>query len=227
MRSLRSIAARALLIGSVVVLAGCATSRGVLDYTPAASEDLGSGPLVRVASVTDARVFAKSPPDPSIPSLKGDEIDDKSITSRAIARKRNSYGKAMGDILLPEGRAVVDIARAAVVRGLREGGYRVVEDGQAGFEGATPIDVEVRKFWMWLTPGFWALHLEFRGVMALKGSLPPLAGTPEVTGYVRLPSQAAGTGAWTNTLKQGLEDFNANLVKLLQAPPATEPTATP
>lgn len=203
-------------LAAVLALAGCASSRGVLDYKPRASTNLGEGPPVRIASVSDARAFDRRPNDPSVPSLKNGEIADRSITSRAIARKRNSYGKALGDILLPEGQTVADIVRPAVARGLREGGYRVLAEGDAGFAEATPVDVEIRKLWMWMTPGFWAAHLEFECAVALMGALPPLAGGPEVRGYVRLPTQAANTRAWTNTLNQGLEDFNVKLVDLLQ-----------
>jgi hypothetical protein len=223
--SLRNI--RVLLaVAAVGVLAGCASSRGTLDFSPPQSRNLGNGPAVRIASVTDARVFAVDPPDPSIPSLKHDEIKDSAITSRAIARKRGSFGNAVGDILLPEGRTVADLVRAAVARGLREGGYRVLVEADEGYADAAPIDVEIRKFWMWITPGFWAMHLEFRNAVALKGPIGPLAGNPEVGGYVRLPTQAATTGAWTNTLKQGLENFNVNLIALLQGE-AAEPSAPP
>jgi hypothetical protein len=176
-------------------------------------------------------VFAVDPPDPSIPSLKHDEVNDSAITSRAIARKRGSFGNAVGDILLPAGRSVADLVRASVARGLREGGYRVLGEGDDGYADAAPIDVEIRKFWMWITPGFWAMHLEFRNAIALKGPIAPLAGNPEVGGYVRLPTQAATTGAWTNTLKQGLENFNVNLIALLQGqspePAAAAPEAAP
>jgi len=204
---------------------GCATSRGILDVPLPASQNLGSGPAVRIASVVDARGFERNPSDPSIPSLKGGEIQDRAITTRAIARKRNGYGKAMGDILLPEGRAVTEIVGAAVARGLREGGYRVLASGDAGFDEAAPIDVEIRKLWMWFTPGFWAAHLEFRSAIGLRGPIPPLAAGAEVPGYVRLATQAATTGAWTNTLNKGLDDLNVNLVALLQKPVLAEPAA--
>jgi hypothetical protein len=214
-------------LSACVLLAasGCATSRGALDFTPAPSENLGEGPPVRIASVVDARSFQVSPRDPSIPSLKNDEIEDHAITSRAIARKRNGYGKAMGDILLPEGRSVAELARAAVERGLREGGYRVLAESDPGYAEAAPIDVEIRKFWMWFSPGFWAAHLEFRGAIALRGPIGPLGSAPEVPGYVRLATQAATTGAWTNTLRAGLESLNVNLVNLLQGKPFVETPA--
>jgi len=214
-------------LGCLFSMTGCATSRGTLAYTPRESVDLGEGPLVRIASVVDARHFEQNPSDPSIPSLKGGEIEDPAITSRAIARKRNTYGKALGDVLLPEGSSVADLVRAAVARGLREGGYRVRAEGEEGFGEAAAVDVEIRKFWMWFTPGFWAAHLEFRTAIALKGAIPPLAEGPEVPGYVRLATQAATEGAWSNTLDKGLEDFHVNLVRVLQGESPAEVPAAP
>jgi hypothetical protein len=204
---------------------GCASSRGTLDYTPPPSQNLGAGPPVRIASVVDARSFQVNPPDPSTPSLKNGEIEDHSITSRAIARKRNGFGKAIGDILLPEGRSVVELARAAVERGMREGGYRILVESDPGYAEAAPIEVEIRKLWMWISPGFWAMHLEFQAAIALKGPIGPLGVAPEVPGYVRLATQAATTGAWTNTLRAGLESFNVNLINLLQGRPFVETPA--
>jgi hypothetical protein len=212
---------------ALLLLSGCATSRGTLDYTPRASTNPGQGATLRIATVQDSRRFELRPSDPSIPSLKNGEIEDRSITSRAIARKRNGYGKALGDILLPEGRSVAEIVRAAVARGLREGGYRVLEEGEPGYGDAAPIDVEIRQFWMWITPGFWAVHLEFRTLVVLKGAIPPLAEGPQIEGYVRLASQAAAERAWQNTLDAGLENFNANLLQLLQAKRSAGAAAAP
>ena len=88
---------------SLLVFFGCATTRGVMDVQEEVSANPETGIAVKFARVTDARRFEIDPRQADIPSLKNDEIDDPAITSRAIARKRNSYGKALGDILLPGG----------------------------------------------------------------------------------------------------------------------------
>jgi hypothetical protein len=116
-----------------VLLTGCATTRGSLDVRVPVLENPSSELAFRIPEVIDARRFEAKPPDPSIPSLKNsNEINDPKITSRAIARKRNSYGMAMGDILLPEGHTVSGVTSDAIVRAFRLAGYRVLDQGDLG-----------------------------------------------------------------------------------------------
>ncbi|WP_423143232.1 hypothetical protein [Pseudomonas chlororaphis] len=99
------VAMKYLKLASLLLVAttlfGCATSRSVvgIDGPEVAS---GNGQKV-VINVLDERRFEADPRSADIPSLKNGEIDDKAITERAIARKRNSYGMGLGDVLLPEG----------------------------------------------------------------------------------------------------------------------------
>lgn len=198
---------RKVLLGVAVVLAcaimtGCATSRGVMDVSMKIPPNPESGPAVKIVSVTDGRQFQAAPRDPSTPSLSDRDIENKALTSRAIARKRNAYGRALGDILLPEGDTVEALVRDALTRSFRESGYRVVEEGKA-----TPVEAEIEQFWAWFTPGFWTTSLEFEARVKVKGELKPLAGDPVVRGYVILHTQAAGTWAWMNIMRKGLENF--------------------
>ena len=88
----------ACLLLATTALFGCATSRSVVDIaTPAVAN--GNGQKVFI-SVLDERRFELKPQVPEIPSLKEGEITDKSITERAIARKRNGYGMGLGDVKL-------------------------------------------------------------------------------------------------------------------------------
>jgi PBP1b-binding outer membrane lipoprotein LpoB len=121
-RSLLSV----LLVVLAFVVSGCATTRGVLEIETEESVNPASGQAVKIVQVVDQRIFEIRPPSPDIPSLKNNEINDPAITSRAIARKRNAYGKAMGDILLPEGQTIMDLVSSSLAKGLRENGYRVV-----------------------------------------------------------------------------------------------------
>ena len=172
-------------------LASCATTRGTLDVPLRVSSNPQEGQAVKLVRVTDQRPFELKPRDASIPSLKGGEIDDPAITSRAIARKRNTFGKAIGDILLPEGRTVEELATSALVRGLRESGLRVLEAGAEGYDGATSLEADIDQFWMWFTPGFWAAHIEFEARITITGSIEPFTQGEEFRGYIRLSTQAA------------------------------------
>ncbi len=154
------IAGLAMLAG--LLGSGCATSRGILDVRIKEPGNPASGPAIAIVHVTDNRVFEEAPRKPSIPSLKGKEIDDKTITSRAIARKRNGYGKAIGDILLPEGRTVENVVREALVKSFREAGYRVSRRGLGIQQNtAVPVEAEIEQFWSWVVPGFWSISMEF------------------------------------------------------------------
>ena len=195
----------ALLIGAITIANGCATNRGVIDLAPTqdASTTISSNnvaataPAVYIASIRDARIFALKPSEPSTPSLKDGQIDNPEITLRAIARKRNGYGKALGDILLPEGETVPEVIRDNLVMVLTEKGYRVVATPG---EGASTLDVVVEKFWSWFTPGFWAAKIEFKSQLQLTGEL---AGDPmdvSAQGYAHQRHQAASGGAWNQTM---------------------------
>ena len=195
---------------------GCATNRGIMDVRLDVPQNPSSGKAVKIVRVTDRRVFETAPRTASVPSLKGNEIDDKAITSRAIARKRNGYGKALGDILLPEGRTVEDLVRESLTKSFREAGYRVVENEDGA--KAVPIEADIDQFWSWFSPGFWALSLEFEAKVQVKGDVPSYQNGKSVRGYVLLHSQAATTAAWQNTIQKGLDNFAAEVKGGLAAP---------
>ena len=110
-----------LILGLLILVGtGCATNRGILTINERESQLNRTGVAVKINKIVDMRHFEPEPSDPSTPSLKRwDEINDKKITERAVARKRNSYGKAMGDILLPEGKTVGGLVESAVIKALR------------------------------------------------------------------------------------------------------------
>jgi hypothetical protein len=199
-----------MLIGGLV-LSGCATTRGILDVPVPESANPATGVAVRIATVTDDRKFELHPQQPSIPSLKDGHIEDRALTSRAIARKRNGYGKALGDILLPEGRTVAGVTEAAVARGLRAAGVRVLEEGQPGYEEAAPLAVDIQQFWAWFTPGFFAAHLEFEARVTVTGPVAPFQEGQAFRGYVRLATQAATGSAWQSTIQKGLGDLEEQI----------------
>ena len=205
------------LLAAGLLGAGCATNRGILDVRVPAVQNPESARAVAIVRVTDCRVFEAAPRIASVPSLKGKEIGDQAITSRAIARKRNGYGQAIGDILLPAGRTVEDVVREALTKAFREAGYHVVEataDPQ-GQGQAVPIEADVRQFWAWMTPGVWAVSLQFEAQVQIKGDLAPFQAGETVRGHVELHTQAAGTRAWQNTINKGLEAFIAALKQRL------------
>ena len=80
----------------------------------------------------------------------------------------------MGDILLPEGQTVEQLARTALTRGLRGAGFRVLLRGQEGYEQAIPLEADIRRFWAWFSPGLfaptWSSTREYRSPVRLSPS---------------------------------------------------------
>ena len=207
-----------LILGSAAILlalSGCATSRGVLDVRVPEIAEPTDGPRVYIGDVEDNRVFEIKPNKPSIPSLKDGQIDNEELTSRAIARKRNSYGMAMGDIMLPEGRTVEQLIRETIEEALKEKGYTVVESEGSG---VTTMDADIQKAWAWFSPGFWTVGLDYESEVILTSDVLINAPTDTVTGEASLRSGAAGSRAYMNTFDKGLEDLRASIVDALKNP---------
>lgn len=203
---------------SLLVGLGCATSRGTLDVRVALPPNPESGLVFQAPEVTDARHFEPSPRRPSIPSLKNaGDISNAAITSRAIARKRNGYGMALGDILLPEGRSVQGLAGDAIIRAFRSAGFAVALPDDPGYADAIPVRARIDRFWAWVTPGFWAMAIEFEARVHVATNLGDFANGKDVRGYIRLKSAAVSSEKWQTTIDHGLENFSQSLAQALTA----------
>ncbi len=137
------------------LLSGCIMGRSVVDLKVA--EPIGNpinGAAIRIIEVKDKRLFEKDPEIPETPSLSQNEKDTPEIRSRAFARKRNGYGAAVGDVLLPEGVTVVSIIEKELINTFRKAGYQVLTEADAGYKAAKPIQVEIHQFWSWVIMGW-------------------------------------------------------------------------
>jgi len=177
-----------------------------------------SGPAVKITRVNDIRPFELRPAVASIPSLKDGQINNKSITSRALARKRNSYGKALGDILLPEGSSVEDLVHSSAKKALQEQGYVVVEKGDPQYTTALPVELDIHQFWAWVNMGFWALELNFEGVIEPKNRDVFTNSREKIRGHVSLKTQAATERAWAKILSLGLENLGQEFRQNIKNP---------
>lgn len=150
----------------LALLGGCIlSSRGYMRLDvprSSATVTMPTGKTVAIDVVQDARKFEESPHDPSVPSLKkGDKYKlDAEQRKRAIARKRNTYGLALGDILLENGQTVETLTRSLVADGFARHGYQVLAPNAAPPADAVHVDVVIDEFWAWYTPGFWAGYVE-------------------------------------------------------------------
>ncbi len=202
-----------LAVVALVLLAGCATNRAEVDVlrpgdtqTPAPS----NGKKVYISAVDD-RVFQIKPSSSDIPSLKYDEIDDKSITERAIARKRNNFNMAIGDVLLPEGRTVSELVGNAVATAYRQAGYEVVSSPDA--RDVSEVKVNIIEFWSWYSAeGVLDKVLRNKSLLQIKAP-----GTPvqTVKTLVSENVKVATDTDWKTITESGLEAITQETLKQL------------
>lgn len=205
--------AKLVVLVACAVLAGCATSRSEIALKPpaqtAGATQASARPVV-IRSVKDERVFEQAPSQPSIPSLgfEGATKATAEVKARAVGRKRNTYGKALGDILLKDGQTVEGVVRENLSAALVQAGYRVANDGSGG---GTPlvIDVHIRQFWAWAQPGFWAIKLNTNIATDLDVSR---AGEPTtISVHAEDSRQMATEGAWMEIIAKALNDYRAQV----------------
>lgn len=210
---------RFVVLASVAVLAGCATSRSEVSIsTPQgnniqASKNAAAAPgqkQVYIRSITDQRVFEAAPKDPSIPSLgfggAANATDD--VKARAMGRKRNGYGAALGDVLLPQGQSVTLLVSQQLRSALEDAGYHVVEQATKQPD-ALVVDVQVKEFWSWIQMGFWSvkLHNKIATELHIENTASPVV----VRSAVTQSRQLITDGAWKEIVEQGMVDYRKNI----------------
>ena len=196
---------------SLALVTGCATNRGIIDVESSVSMNPVDGEAIKFTRVTDKRDFQLKPRQANIPSLKNGEIDDPSITARAIARKRNTYGKALGDILLPDGKTVMDVVENRLSAGFRENGYRVLSAGETGYTEAIPIEVDIEKFWGWFNPGFWSIGLNFQTSIIVTAPLGSFSEGLQFGSEVEKRFQTAAGSNWQTVINLSLDELNQDI----------------
>ena len=211
----------ALLLGSAI-LGGCATSRSEVKL--AAPEAGVSVPVTKqravvIQSVRDERIFMEKPGDPSTPSLGGEGATAATAATkaRAIGRKRNTYGQALGDVLLQEGQTVTGVVRDNLAAAFRQAGYRVAPDSASAGPQPLLVDVRIRKFWSWLQPGFWAItvHSQIETDLQVSGS----GTTTTVMVSARDPQQFVSDSVWIASVEKALANYRAEAAGRLAGPP--------
>ena len=158
----------------------------------------------------DERNFQIKPRSADIPSLKNDEITDKSITERAIARKRGDFGKAYGDVLLPSGRTVSGVVSDAVASAYRQAGYEVVTDPGVG--DASNVKVRIVEFWAWYSPGFFSVAVNNKSHLKIETEG---AVDFEVATQKRESMQAVTENDWKEITEAGLQEITQKVLKQL------------
>ena len=204
-----------------VLSSGCALNRSEIELNipeiPEAVEiPMKTGKTVFIKSVVDNRIFEKRPKVPNIPSLNPSKERNKDIEKRAVARKRNGYGKAMGDILLKEGQTVESVIRESLKQGFLENGFDVLENAEQSSPSTYIVDAKINKFWSWMNPGFWTISLstEINTDIQLKKSTEGRTETISVEFTKHF--QTAIEGNWIKVMQGALNEFIAKVKKQLE-----------
>lgn len=210
---------RLVVLASVAVLAGCATSRSEVSISTPQENNIQARTTaaaapgqkqVYIRSITDQRVFEAAPKDPSIPSLgfggAANATDD--VKARAMGRKRNGYGAALGDVLLPQGQSVTLLVSQQLRSALEDAGYHVVEQATTQPD-ALVVDVQVKEFWSWIQMGFWSvkLHNKITTELHIENTASPVV----VRSAVTQSRQLITDGAWKEIVEQGMADYRKNI----------------
>ena len=206
-------------VAIALFLSGCATTRSIIDVSVPQPQQVPAKGFAKLLDVKDMRRFVPAPKDPSVPSLQHTaDINDPAITARAVARKRGGYGKAFADILLPEGRTVVQVVREAATKALAEKGYAVVSEGSPDFSRALPVNIEIQQFWSWASPGVFQVSAEFLCVGLLKGDVLAVGNEQPVRGYSIVKGVAITDSGWQEVMQNGVQDLIENMKAKIKSP---------
>ena len=197
------------LVSGACFLNGCATSRGVVSLATPTSDKFATskGIEIYIQSVVDKRIFEAAPKSPNIPSLDPAEPQNNTIKLRAIARKRNTFGKGLGDILLNEGQTVESVIYDSLRQAFIEGGYAVIEKNANMSKSSHIVDVQINKFWSWMNPGFWAITLSTE--IATDITVKKANDRDNKTIYVKASDnfQTGVDGNWLSVMDSALRDY--------------------
>jgi hypothetical protein len=204
-----------ILVMSLIVLfsTGCASVRGQVHLqVPATSQSVhANGRSVFINSVKDMRVFEVKPPEPNIPSLPDDNLNNQYEKAHIIARKRNGFGKAMGSISLKDGQTVDSVIKKSVEQAFMEKGYTVIEDRSNIKDNTTIVNVNIQKFWSWMNPGFWAITLSTE--ISTDLSMTNKEGSKKENVHVKESEhfQTGVGGNWIEVMQKALRQYIADV----------------
>lgn len=195
------------IVSICLLLEGCATSRSELKLASVAAEPaqapIATKGTVILRSVKDERIFEQAPGDPSIPSLgfEGAAQATAETKARAIGRKRNTFGMALGDVLLENGQTVEGVVRENLAAALRQSGYQVL-NANPGDPKAILMDAHIKQFWAWFQPGFWAitLHTKIETILDVSNSSAPIP----ISIHAEESGLAAPESAWIEIVDKAL-----------------------
>ena len=146
-----------------------------------------------------------SPPNPDIPSLDPSEDQSDSIKSRAIGRKRNGFGKALGDMLLKDGETVESLTEKSIKRAFEEKGYSIIKSKDGITKDTYIVDANIQKFWAWMNPGFWQITLSSEITTDLTIKSPKGLANQQISVKASEGYQIAPESNWIEIIQRSLQ----------------------
>jgi hypothetical protein len=200
-----------------VTLSGC-LGRSVVDIrVPGSSAPQGKA-FVKIADIRDLRHFEVAPDRPSDPSVEdAADIANPAVTARAIGRKRNGYGGGAGDVALPEGRTVDDLVLGTVGKVLQDKGYVLVDKDSPNYAAASPLDVEIQRFWAWEAPQGAVTTVYFNAVVIIKGAALVAANDAPIEVHTARTTPFLTDSTWRAVIEQGLTDLATKMAERIKA----------
>ena len=204
-----------LVVATLGLLTGCAAGRGKINITDnlaqATTVTLENGKVVVIENVVDSRVFEASPKDPSHPSIDPDNNNLDEIQGTLIARKRDGWGRAFGDIVTHDGITVQKYFRGLVTNALANSGYIVVN--KSDDPNAIHMQVDVKQFWGWLSPGFWTVAVSTRTELEITAVKNQKQVVIKMLQEDTSRGMKASTSNWTHIFKVNAEKVRDVLTK--------------
>ncbi len=129
----------------------------------------------------DERQFEAEPREPSTPSLSiPEQISNRQVTSKAVGRTRNLYGKAQLSVFLAPPETAASLVADAVKAGLRDSGYRVLNGDDPAAYAAPMITVHIAEFWTWAIFGNNTVKFGHGSLLTLEGDIPALRSSASI-----------------------------------------------
>lgn len=139
------------------ILSGCATNTSNLhvdtriDYV-ASSKPTTDAPTAYISDIQDGRKFVDRTGYPGNPTPAISSAEER---ARSVGRKRNGFGKALGDFKLKDGQTVQGIVREILDDALIDSGFNVIHDSATVTKDTLCLNVTITKYWTWIDLGFW------------------------------------------------------------------------
>ena len=130
------------------LLTGCAvgTSELQLVEPELSQKDVSATKSVFVNLPTDNRVFNPQTKDPSVPCTEPN--------NKAVGRKRNSWGAALGDFALGGDQTVNSLVKVALEKAFQSNGFKIINNQADIAKSTLVVDSQITKFWTWINPSF-------------------------------------------------------------------------